>query len=244
MDNNLAKFEKSGMTELFENKEFGKLSVIIEYDNDGEVKDYWFIANEVCNILGYNNPWDALARHVDEDDKKVMPSLTSENTRLEIPNRGINVINESGLYSLILRSRKKKAKQFKKWVTSEVLPSIRKQGYYVDKERMEYLEKVNEQYQQMTNSSGLFSVTTIAKAYGLSGVKLNQLLNDWKIQYKQNNTWTLYTDYSDKGYTAIRTHTHLNHDDECWYTTALTYWTQKGRLFINEQLEKHGYCMV
>ena len=53
-----------------------------------------------------------------------MSSLMSENTTLEIPNRGINVINESGLYSLILRSRKKKAKQFKKWVTSEVLPSI------------------------------------------------------------------------------------------------------------------------
>lgn len=214
MENNLVKFEKSGMTELFENKEFGKLSVIIEYDNDGEVKNYWFIANEVCDILGYKNPRQTLEDHVDGDDvsKRYIIDALGRSQKT-------NVINESGLYSLILRSRKKKAKQFKKWVTSEVLPSIRKQGYYVDKERMEYLENINKQYQQMTNSSGLFSVTTIAKAYGLSGVKLNQLLNDWKIQYKQNNTWTLYTDYSHKGYTAIRTHTHLNHDDECWYTT-------------------------
>ena len=214
MENNLVKFEKSGMTELFENKEFGKLSVIIEYDNDGEVKNYWFIANEVCNILGYNNPHDALTKHVDGDDlakREVIDALGRK--------QKTNVINESGLYSLIMRSRKKSALKFQRWVTSEVLPSIRKQGYYVDKERMEYLENINKQYQQMTNSSGLFSVTTIAKAYGLSGVKLNQLLNDWKIQYKQNNTWTLYTDYSHKGYTAIRTHTHLNHDDECWYTT-------------------------
>ena len=189
--------------------------------------------------MGYKNPRKALEDHVDEDD--VTNSYTIDALGRK---QKTNVINESGLYSLILRSRKKKAKQFKKWVTSEVLPSIRKQGYYVDKERMEYLEEVNKQYQQMTNSSGLFSVTTIAKAYGLSGVRLNQLLNDWKIQYKQNNTWTLYTDYSDKGYTAIRTHTHLNHDDECWYTTALTYWTQKGRLFIDEQMKQHGYCMV
>ena len=248
MENNLVKFEKSGMTELFENKEFGKLSVIIEHDDDGEVKNYWFIANEVCKILGYKNPRQAINDNVDGDDVRTTDTWVVTGTKADGTDAKrktqVNVINESGLYSLIMRSRKKSALNFQRWVTSEVLPSIRKHGYYVDKERMEYLEKVNEQYQQMTNSSGLFSVTTIAKAYGLSGVRLNQLLNDWKIQYKQNNTWTLYTDYSDKGYTAIRTHTHLNHDDECWYTTALTYWTNKGKMFIDEQMKQHGYCMV
>ena len=223
MENNLAKFE---------NDVFGDLNTVVINE------EIWLNANDVCRALGYKNPRKALEDHVDGED------VTKRYTLTEGGNQQMNYINESGFYSLVFGSKLPGAKDFKKWVTSEVLPSIRKQGYYVDKERMEYLEKVNEQYQQMTNSSGLFSVTTIAKAYGLSGVRLNQLLNDWKIQYKQNNTWTLYTDYSDKGYTAIRTHTHLNHDDECWYTTALTYWTNKGKMFIDEQMKQHGYCMV
>lgn len=89
----------------------------------------YFVGKDVAEILGYSNTRDALSKHVDEDDKKV---LTSRNTTLEnLPNRGLTAVNESGLYSLIFSSKLKSAKKFKRWVTSEVLPKIRRNGYYM-----------------------------------------------------------------------------------------------------------------
>ncbi|HAR7189781.1 BRO family protein [Staphylococcus aureus] len=92
---------------------------------DGEP---YFIGKDVADILGYANGRDALSKHVDEDDKKV---LTSRNTTLEnLPNRGLTAVNESGLYSLIFSSKLESAKRFKRWVTSEVLPTLRRTGAY------------------------------------------------------------------------------------------------------------------
>lgn len=88
----------------------------------------YFVGKDIAEILGYSNTKDAIATHVDEEDRTVIQR--SENTTLEIPNRGLTVINESGLYSLILSSKLPTAKKFKRWVTSEVLPSIRKTGGY------------------------------------------------------------------------------------------------------------------
>lgn len=92
----------------------------------------WFIGKDVADVLGYSNSRKALNDHVDAEDKEV---LTSRNVTLEnIPNRGITVVNESGLYSLILSSKLPSAKKFKRWVTSEVLPALRKTGQYQVKE--------------------------------------------------------------------------------------------------------------
>lgn len=88
----------------------------------------WFVGKDVAEILGYGNTKDALLNHVDEEDRVILQK--SENTTFEIPNRGMTIINESGLYSLILSSKLPTAKEFKHWVTSEVLPSIRKTGEY------------------------------------------------------------------------------------------------------------------
>lgn len=107
---------------IFDNPEFGKVRTM---EINGEP---YFVGKDVAEILGYNNTKDAIATHVDADDRAVIQR--SENTTLEIPNRGLTVINESGLYSLILSSKLPKAKEFKHWVTSEVLPSIRKHGAY------------------------------------------------------------------------------------------------------------------
>ena len=107
---------------IFNNPEFGKVRTM---EINGEP---YFVGKDVAEILGYNNTKDAIATHVDADDRAVIQR--SENTTLEIPNRGLTVINESGLYSLILSSKLPKAKEFKRWVTSEVLPSIRKHGAY------------------------------------------------------------------------------------------------------------------
>ena len=91
-------------------------------DSHGEP---WFVAKDVCEILGYSNASKAIADHVDDEDKLNNESLSS------LGQRGGWIINESGLYGLILSSKMPNAKIFKRWVTSEVLPSIRKTGSYV-----------------------------------------------------------------------------------------------------------------
>lgn len=89
----------------------------------------YFVGKDVAEILGYRNTSKAILKHVDDEDKQI---LKSQNGTLEnIPNRGLQIINESGLYSLILSSKLPTAKQFKHWVTSEVLPAIHKHGAYM-----------------------------------------------------------------------------------------------------------------
>ncbi|HGQ4564012.1 TPA: BRO family protein, partial [Streptococcus pneumoniae] len=85
----------------------------------------WFVGKDIAEILGYVNSRDALAKHVDEDDKLTSQIATAGQMRNQ------TVINESGLYSLILSSKLPQAKEFKRWVTSEVLPAIRKQGGFI-----------------------------------------------------------------------------------------------------------------
>lgn len=109
--------------QIFNNEEFGSVRTTII---NGEP---YFVGKDVAEILGYSNTRDALAAHVDEEDKTIIQK--SEIATLEIPNRGLTVINESGMYSLVLSSKLPAAKKFKRWITSEVIPSIRKNGGYI-----------------------------------------------------------------------------------------------------------------
>lgn len=103
---------------IFNNPEFGEIrTVMIE----GEP---WFVGRDVANALGYAKPQNAVRNNVDEEDARIEGTLTNGGEQRTI------VINESGLYSLIFGSKLESAKKFKKWVTSEVLPSIRKTGVY------------------------------------------------------------------------------------------------------------------
>ena len=106
------------MIQVFENKEFGKVRTM---EVNGEP---FFVGKDVAEILGYADNNKAIAMHVDEEDK------LNDKTALSLGQRGGWLINESGLYSLILTSKLPKAKAFKRWVTSEVLPSIRRHGLY------------------------------------------------------------------------------------------------------------------
>ena len=108
--------------QIFSNEEFGQVRTMLI---DGEP---WFVGKDVAEALGYANTKDAISTHVEREDKKVIQK--SEITTLEIPNRGMTIINESGLYALIFGSKLDSAKRFKRWVTSEVLPAIRKTGSY------------------------------------------------------------------------------------------------------------------
>lgn len=128
------------MTELqiFNSEEFGEIRTVT-IDNEP-----WLVGKDVAEALGYKNTKDAISSHVDVDDKRIIQRsdiATLENhlpksafpynfTSAEIPNRGLTVINESGLYALIFGSKLESAKRFKHWVTSEVLPTIRKTGGY------------------------------------------------------------------------------------------------------------------
>lgn len=105
---------------IFDNPEFGKIRTI-EIENEP-----WFVGKDVAEILGYSNPRKAIIDHVDTEDKGVTKCDTLGG------NQDLTIINESGLYSLILSSKLPGAKKFKKWVTSDVIPTIRKTGGYVD----------------------------------------------------------------------------------------------------------------
>ena len=128
------------MTEIktYTNTEFGSVRTMVDKNNEP-----WFIGKDVAEILGYSNANKAIQMHVDEDDKKVLDfkgfSQNGKTSELWSGNDYSNktIINESGLYSLILSSKLPTAKKFKKWVTSEVLPSIRKNGAYISGQEQE-----------------------------------------------------------------------------------------------------------
>lgn len=130
---------------IFENPDFGKVRTV---EVNGEP---YFVGKDVTDILGYSNSSKALADHVDEEDKLNNESLSS------LGQRGGWLINESGLYSLILSSKLPKAKEFKRWVTSEVLPTIRKTGGYIsNSELMVSTYFGNIPVEQQTLVKGLF----------------------------------------------------------------------------------------
>ena len=113
--------------EIFTNKEFGSVRTMVIDD------EIWFVGKDVAASLGYSNTSKAVITHVDEDDKTfVMLNIAdSQNGNVPIGQSKTALINESGVYSLIFSSKLPTAKKFKHWVTSEVLPTIRKTGGYI-----------------------------------------------------------------------------------------------------------------
>ncbi|WP_195952554.1 phage antirepressor [Clostridium saudiense] len=114
------KHQRKEGVQLFINKELELEVRAVEINGEG-----WLVGKDVAEVLGYSNSRDALSNHVDEDDKSSVAIYDGRQ------NRNMTIINESGLYSLVLRSKLSGAKKFRRWVTSEVLPQIRKTGGYV-----------------------------------------------------------------------------------------------------------------
>ena len=250
---------------IFENPDFGKVRTM---EINGEP---YFVGKDVAEILGYKDTSDAMKKHVDSEDKLTRHFADSGQ------NREMYVIIESGLYSLILSSKPPKAKEFKRWVTSEVLPSIRKHGLYateelisnpdiaiaafqalkeereknrkltdtiaVQNQQLAELQPKASYYDLVLNCKDLLSITEIAKDYGKSAKWLNNYLHENKVQYKQGNTWLLYQNHAEKGYTNTKTQT-FNGNDGKVHTKVHTYWTQKGRLFIYDLLKSKGIVPI
>lgn len=237
------------MVKVFENEQFGKVRAI---NIDGES---WFIGKDVAVALGYNDTDQALRRHVDKEDK------LTRNFDGSGQKRKMTTINESGLYSLVLSSKLPTAKAFKRWITSEVIPSIRKTGGYImgqeemsDIEllsravlvaqnqiaqrdsRIAEMEPVVDFAQRCLLAEGAVTTTSIAKNYGLSATKLNQLLKGLGVQYKVGNQWVLYSQYQDCGYTETR-RTPIQKKDGEVVLVSETLWTPKGIEFIDRMLQ-------
>ena len=227
--------------QIFKNEEFGQIRTCMV---DGET---YFVGKDVAPALGYVNPNKAMSDHVDDEDKLEERIVTSGQ------NRDIIVINESGLYSLILSSKLDSARRFKRWVTSEVLPQIRKNGRYeleqqnrVLENRNALLEEITVQQKPLTDyartilsSTQTVTVTQIAQDYGMSPVRMNQLLFKLHIQHKVGGQWILYIPFLNKGYVQSFSSYFVKENGEV-QVKVHTRWTQQGRLFLYEELKKAG----
>ena len=235
----------------FRNLEFGAIRTI-----SNEQGEPMFCGKDVAEALGYKKPENAVAKHVDTEDK----------TTTLIQGSGSNYktqaifINESGLYALILSSKLESAKRFKRWVTSEVLPAIRKQGGYLiakkgesDKDVMKRameivkttLAKRDEQIAKLKpraeyadsvlDSINCITTTQLAKELGMSAQELNRRLCEMRIQYWQSGQYMLYAEFARQGIAKSRTRRHV-----CKHGIVITemylVWTERGRNFIHQLL--------
>lgn len=230
----------------------GKAVRTVTVDNEP-----YFVGKDVTDILGYQNPSKALADHVDSEDKLNNKTLAS------LGQRGGWLINESGLYSLILSSKLPQAKEFKRWVTSEVLPTIRKHGMYATDQLLNDPDLAIAAFQALKDerakvvkleaelalaqeqaryfdiileSKGAVRVTQIAADYGMSARKFNAILHDLGVQYKVNSQWILYKKHIGKGYVDSSTFDYKDKSGQDQVNMTTT-WTQKGRLFLYELLK-------
>lgn len=200
--------------QIFNSEEFGQIRTVII---NGEVM---FVGKDVADILGYQNGSRDINRHVDEEDRHKAMLFDGNQDKETI------IINESGLYSLILSSKMPNAKKFKHWVTAEVLPTIRKHGLYATDNvidnilnnpdfGIELLTKLKDERTARVEAerknailmhvNKTYTVTEIAKELGLrSATQLNKILAEKKIQYSVNGTWVMYSKYSDLGYEEIK----------------------------------------
>ena len=240
--------------QIFQNVEFGAIRTL-----SNEQGEPMFCAKDVAEALGYSNGRDAVRKHVDGEDK----------TTVAICDTGSNYksqaiyINESGLYALILSSKLKSAKRFKHWVTSEVLPSIRKQGGYMiakkgetEKEvmkraldivqitlarREEEIAKLlprAEYADEVLDSITCITTTQLAKEMGMSAQELNRRLCEMRIQYWQSGQYMLYAEYARQGFAKSRTRKHVMKHGIV-LTEMYLVWTERGRNFIH-QLINHN----
>ena len=236
---------------VFRSKEFGQIRTCTV---KGET---YFVGKDVASALGYKKPENAIATHIDEEDKtSTLIQGSGSNYKSQVI-----VINESGLYSLILSSKLDSARRFKRWVTSEVLPAIRKNGRYeleskakelqqqnrVLESKNILLEEITAQQKPLTDyariilsSTQTVTITQIAQDYGMSPVGMNQLLFKLHIQHKVGGQWILYIPYLNKGYVQSFSSYFVKENGEV-QVKLHTRWTQQGRLFLYQELKSAGY---
>ena len=182
-----------------------------------------FVGKDVAQALGYSNTRDALNKHVDAEDKLESQIATSGQRRTTI------IINESGLYSLILSSKLPQARAFKRWVTSEVLPSIRKTGRYELPQLIPELAMLN------ADAEDTLTATQVAKTFNMTVYDFNAVLRDMGIQYRKHSRWNLSDELEGRDLVRLRTHVSYSLKGEKKVRTYMT-WTMTGLRFLNAKL--------
>ena len=247
---------------VFENPEFGRVRTV-SVDNEP-----WFFAKDVCDALSIAT--NHVRESLDEDE---VSNLRSTEIGPEFGGKAPLIVSEAGLYSLILKSRKPEAKAFKRWITHEVIPAIRKTGgYHIEEltgrelmakalleaqavlaekdttiakqtQLIGELKPKADYTDRILQSKSLVTITQIAKDYGMSGAAMNEKLHELGVIYKLGGQWLLYSKYQAKGYTHSET-VGITHKDGSGDVRMNTKWTQKGRLFLYGFLKKHGILPV
>lgn len=257
--------------QVFNSPQFGEIRTA------GTSEDPLFCLSDVCSVLGLRQ--GDVKQRLDKGVVSTQPLETAGGIQQA------NFVNEDGLYDVILDSRKPQAKAFRKWVTSEVLPAIRKTGGYLAtksddtpeeimaraltiaqatlakrEERLKQLEAENEHkkvvieqkeeeivikdkeikalapkcesFDKIMSSEGLVTTNMIAAFLGISAIKLNKLLCNWYIQYKQSGIYFLHVKYRGNGYTKHVPHPYI--DNGVQKSREHMYWTEKRRKFVIE----------
>ena len=269
--------------QIFNSPQFGEIRTATDDNNEP-----LFCAADVCKALGYVNGRDAISKHVDDPDVAKRDAWVTTGTKADGSEAKrqtlMTFVNESGLYSLIFGSKLESAKQFKRWVTSEVLPEIRKNGGYirgnvdetpeelmaralaVAKQTLERVERERQQlantnenqriqlgiqdaeirkaapkveyYDKVMQSNCTMTTTQIANGLGMPCHRLNKLLRDAGIQYKQSGQWLLRSPYTDFGLHAVRTQTYTQADGSIG-TSQYTVWNERGKRFISALVDNN-----
>lgn len=269
--------------QIFNSPQFGEIRTATDDNNEP-----LFCAADVCKALGYENPRKAVSDHIDDPDVTKRYAWVTTGTKADGSEAKrqtlMTFVNESGLYSLIFGSKLESAKQFKRWVTSEVLPEIRKNGGYirgnvdetpeelmaralaVAKQTLERVERERQQlastnenqriqlgiqdaefrkaapkveyYDKVMQSNCTMTTTQIANGLGMPCHRLNKLLRDAGIQYKQSGQWLLRSPYTDFVLHAVRTQTYT-HADGSIGTSQYTVWNERGKRFISALVDNN-----
>ena len=201
-----------------------------------------FVGKDVATALGYSNTRDALSKHVDAEDKGTVAIRdTAYETR-------VTLINESGLYSLILSSKLPQAKAFKRWVTAEVLPQIRKTGGYIPTRDASGRKLSNEEIiaradaivgrtLRMLNEGAedTLTATQVAKTFNMTVWDFNAVVRDMGIQYRRDGHWNISDDLKDRDLVRLRTHVSYSLKGQKKVKVYMT-WTMAGLRFLNSKL--------
>ena len=222
--------------QIFTNEVFGEIRTC-QVNNQ-----IMFVGKDVATALGYTNTQKAIRDHVDDEDKLTERFVLSGQVR------SVFIINESGLYSLILSSKLPQAKEFKRWVTSEVLPQIRKTGGYIPtrdaegrelsgREILERADAIVGRTLQLLNepAEDTLTATQVAKTFNMTTLDFNAVLRDMGIQYRRHGRWNLSDDLQGRGYTAERTHVSYSLKGEKKVKVYMT-WTMNGLRYLNSKL--------
>ena len=211
--------------QVFNHEVFGEIRTMT--DEKGET---FFVGKDVATALGYSNPLKAIRDHVDVEDKQGERIVHSGQAR------NIIIINENGLYALMLSSKLEQARAFKRWVTSEVLPAIRRTGRYeLLPQEVKLLASQADYCQQVLRSVSCYTMTQVAKELSMTVYDLTRRLLQRGIIYFQSSQYMLYADFARQGYAKTRTDWRRCRDGRNRSTVRLV-WTESGRQFL------HDFC--